>query len=388
MSDVVLQGSLGSFKLPDVLTFVSTSRRSGTLTLRGEARESYVFFQNGALVYAGSNSEHFRLSAILLRKKRISREQQELIDALMRREGRRFGQIAIQEGVLTEAQLKDFLKVQVSEILYDSFVWPAGTFSFEEELALPSYAVTIAVDLSNLIMEGARRIEEWEQCVRLLPDKEMIFRVVSDPAEEKITLTAEEWKILFLINGRRTLEELCQDAQEDAFHVYRVVYGLFGNKLIEVAEAPSREPASVADETMRQGTPAFGFDSTVREAPDDTSLLVSSEGRLLSYRDVVKPTVAQLVMTMGATVDTVFPLIDSEYLLGRHHESSIPLVDPGVSGFHARIYRGPDGYAIEDLKSRNGTWVNSERVFHAVLSHGDVLRLGATELRYEVLFRG
>ncbi|MEO8036188.1 MAG: DUF4388 domain-containing protein, partial [Acidobacteriota bacterium] len=233
MSDVVLQGSLGSFKLPDVLTFVSTSRRSGTLTLQGESRESYVFFQNGALVYAGSNAEHFRLSAILLRKKRISREQQELIDALMRREGRRFGQIAIQEGVLTETQLKDFLKVQVSEILYDSFVWPTGTFSFAEQQALPSYAVTIAVDLSNLIMEGARRIEEWEQCVHLLPDKEMIFRVVSDPSEEKITLTADEWKILFLINGRRTLEELCQDAQEDSFQVYRVVYGLFGNKLIE-----------------------------------------------------------------------------------------------------------------------------------------------------------
>ncbi|MEO8036632.1 MAG: FHA domain-containing protein, partial [Acidobacteriota bacterium] len=164
--------------------------------------------------------------------------------------------------------------------------------------------------------------------------------------------------------------------------------GLFGNKLIEVVEAPGREASGLADETMRQGAPAFGFDSTVRETPDDTSLLVSSEGRLLSYRDVVKPTVAQLVLTTGETAGTVFPLIDSEYLLGRHRESSIPLADPGVSGFHARIYRGPDGYAVEDLKSRNGTWVNGERIFHAVLSHGDQVRLGASELRYEVLFRG
>jgi hypothetical protein len=388
MSEAVLQGSLSSFKLPEVLTFLSTTRRTGTLTLHGDERESYVFFQNGAVVYAGSNAEQFRLSAILLRKKRISREQQELIDALMRREGRRFGQIAIQEGVLTEAQLKDFLKVQVSEIVYDSFVWPGGTFTFTEELTLPSHAVTIAVDLSNLIMEGARRIEEWEQCLRLLPDKDMIFHVVSNPSEEKITLTADEWKILFLINGRRTLEELCHDAQEDAFHVYRLVYGLYGNKLIEVAAASNDEVFGLADETMRQGAPIFSGESTVREAPDDTSLLVPSEGRLLSYRDVVKPTVAQLVMTTGDSKGTVLPLIDSEYLLGRQRESSIVLADPGVSGFHARIYRGPDGYAVEDLKSRNGTWVNEERVFHAVLRHGDILRLGGTELRYEVLFSG
>ena len=64
------------------------------------------------------------------------------------------------------------------------------------------------------------------------------------------------------------------------------------------------------------------------------------------------------------------------------------LTDLGVSGHHARIYRGPDGYAIEDLKSRNGVWVNGTRVFHSQLAHGDQLRLGATELRFELLFEG
>ena len=78
----------------------------------------------------------------------------------------------MQQGLLTEEQLRDFLKVQVSEILYDCFVWPGGTFAFIDGIDLPPYAVTISIDLSNLIMEGARRIEEWEECVRLLPDSE------------------------------------------------------------------------------------------------------------------------------------------------------------------------------------------------------------------------
>src|SRR5436305_330367 len=230
----VLNGNLTAFKLPEVLTFLSMTRKTGTLTLNNENREAYVFYNDGALIYAGSNQEPFRLGAILLRKRRITREQAEQIDQSMRRDGGRFGLIAVQQGAITEAQLRDFLKVQVSEIIYDCFVWNGGDFAFSGEMALPPHAVTIAVDLANLIMEGARRIEEWEQCLRLLPDKSVIFRVVSNPSEEKITLSADEWKILFLINGARTLEELCHDADEDPFHVYRVVYGLFANKLIEI----------------------------------------------------------------------------------------------------------------------------------------------------------
>src|SRR5207237_7995081 len=130
--------------------------------------------------------------------------------------------------------------------------WDGGAFEFRGEMALPPHAVTISVDLANLIMEGARRIEEWEQCVRLLPDKTIIFRVVSNPSEEKITLTADEWKILFMINGARTLEELCHDADEDPFHVYRVVYGLYASKLIE-SVPPRDESDSGAQKPVKIG---------------------------------------------------------------------------------------------------------------------------------------
>ncbi|HVR39481.1 MAG TPA: FHA domain-containing protein, partial [Thermoanaerobaculia bacterium] len=248
-----------------------------------------------------------------------------------------------------------------------------------------------------LIMEGARRIEEWEQAVRLLPDKSVVFRVVTQPKDEKITLTADEWKILFLINGQRTLEELCNDAGEDSFHVYRVVFGLQANKLIEPMPRESVDKdttgkmrplsASAPDDTMRQGSPRFGAESTIHEVDDDTSLLVSSEANL-SYSDVVRPTVAQIVLNSGEDAGVIIPLIEPEYLLGRSRDNTIQFNDLGISGFHARIYRGSEGFIIEDLKSRNGTSINGTRVFHATLKNGDRIRLGATELIYEVLFDG
>jgi hypothetical protein len=391
----VLQGDASAFRLPEVLTFLSTTRKSGTFTFVNGAREARLFFDDGALVYASSNQEHFRLGAILLRKKKITRDQRDQIDALMQRDGGQFGQLCVQSGVMTDADLRDSLKIQVSEIVFDAFVWDGGTFSFVQETSLPSHAVTISIDLTNLIMEGARRIEEWEQCAKLLPDPGMIFRVVATPRDEKITLTAEEWKILFMINGQRTIAELCEASEDDVLQVYRLLYGLCANKLIEVVGERSRDDtgtgsreavttAMTADATIRQTSPKFGSESTIQDEPgDDTNLLLASEERLLSYSDMVRPTVAQLKVDHDGTV---IPLTDSEYLLGRHRENNIQLTDPGVSGFHARIYRGPEGYVIEDLKSRNGTWLNGARVYVATLTSGDRVHLGQIDLIYEVLF--
>ena len=171
--------------------------------------------------------------------------------------------------------------------------------------------------------------------------------------------------------------------EDEAFNVYRVVYGLYASKLIE----PVSGEASIADDTIKQPVMSFGGDSTVTDLGDDTNLLVSSEARL-SYHDVVKKTLAQLTVTAGDESGKVFPLSESEHHIGRLYDNDVLLTDLGVSGHHARVYRGPDGYAIEDLKSRNGTWLNGARVFHSQLAHGDTLRLGATDMKFEVLFEG
>jgi hypothetical protein len=394
MTEVVLQGSLASFKLPNVLTLLSGAKKSGTLMLAGYGRHSYVLFSNGSLVYAGSDQEKFRLGALLVRKKKITRDQQQDIDATMRRQGGRFGQIAIQKGILTDEEIHESLKVQVSEVVYDAFVWTEGSFRFSEDLQLPDYAVTIAVDLSNLMMEGARRIEEWEKAVHLLPDENVVFRVVSVPKDDKITLSADEWKVLFLVNGQRTLAELVTEAEDDALNVYRIIYGLQANRLIEPIQPPSsaddtsrltdEKPIPVQEDTLKQRLGSFNPDSTVHDADDDTELLTSTEARL-SWSDVIKPFVAQMTISNGDVSGLVVALSESEYSLGRQRDNAIHISDLGVSGYHARIFRTAEGYAIEDLKSRNGIWINGGRIFHATLRNGDQVRIGATDLKYEVL---
>jgi hypothetical protein len=404
MREGVLNGSLVAFKLPDVLTFLSASKKTGTLRLTSGDRTSRVLFSGGSVIFAASDQQKLRLGAILLSKKRITKEQHARIEALMRSAQGRFGELAIEEGLFNEERLHDFLKVQSSEVIYDAFIWHDGEFEFYEELEMPEYAVTISIDLANLIMEGARRIAQWEEADRLLPDDAVIFRVVSAPKDDKITLTADEWQVLFLVNGQRTLNELVRDSEQDALEVYRIVYGLQANKLIEpFSPTPSLNDTNrvtgsgatpvVQDDTVREAeeeeTPWAAADATVREAPvpdaDDTSLLITDQRRL-SYSEVVRPVVAQLTIADGVSGGTVIPLTADEYTIGRLRENTIHLSDLGVSGHHARIFRAIDGYVIEDMKSRNGTWVNGTRVFHATLQNGDILRLGATDLKYEVLY--
>ena len=226
VSNASLAGNLAVFKLPDIFTFLATARNTGMLTLASGEHEAYVFFRAGQIVYAASSQESLRLGSILLRKKKITREQAAAIDDAIVHGGGRFGEVAVEQRVLSQEQIDEFLKVQVAEVVFDAFVWREGTFAFYDGFDLPAHAVTITIDLANLIMEGARRIAEWEHCIALLPDSQVVFRVVSDPQTEKITLSLEEWKILFLINGQRTLEDLCRDVDDEAFNVYRVVYGL------------------------------------------------------------------------------------------------------------------------------------------------------------------
>ena len=73
-------------------------------------------------------------------------------------------------------------------------------------------------------------------------------------------------------------------------------------------------------------------------------------------------------------------------IIGRADDCQVTLFDPSVSRQHARIIVDDRCAIIEDLKSRNGVWLNGTRVYQAVLQQGDALRLGATDLIYEILF--
>jgi pSer/pThr/pTyr-binding forkhead associated (FHA) protein len=97
---------------------------------------------------------------------------------------------------------------------------------------------------------------------------------------------------------------------------------------------------------------------------------------------------ASLLVVSGKNAGDFYLLRDDPVVVGRGDRCPIQIVDEAVSRRHLRVR--PDGepgaYAVEDLESANGTWVNDRRIdAPAALSDGDILRLGGTEIMYSAI---
>jgi hypothetical protein len=71
-----------------------------------------------------------------------------------------------------------------------------------------------------------------------------------------------------------------------------------------------------------------------------------------------------------------------EITIGRQADSTILVPDAAVSRRHAKIVRTPEGLLLVDDGGRNGLFVNGERVTHRLLSSGDVVRVGHTDMEF------
>jgi DNA-binding NarL/FixJ family response regulator len=91
-----------------------------------------------------------------------------------------------------------------------------------------------------------------------------------------------------------------------------------------------------------------------------------------------------VVTSDGPLKGRVLVVDADEQILGRRSTSDLVLDDPHVSRAHAAIRKAAGAVLIEDLKSTGGTWVNDEQVVgSAALKHGDVVKFGNVETRFE-----
>jgi DNA-binding winged helix-turn-helix (wHTH) protein len=85
------------------------------------------------------------------------------------------------------------------------------------------------------------------------------------------------------------------------------------------------------------------------------------------------------------TADHDFPLVEGETVIGRAQDAAIRIESAGVSRHHARIVVSGDRASVEDLGSKNGTYLNGERVTRACPLHdGHEIRLGPVTLTFRI----
>ena len=395
----ILEGDLSKIEVPDLLTFLNMGHRTGVLALERSEQETKLFFRDGRPVYATSTRDDLRLGSMLVRMGKVQADVLEKVLSGPRKPGR-IGHALLAENVLSEAELASLLKVQVSEVIFDTFAWRAGVFSFWDGVPPPSTAVTLDMDLQNLLMEGVRRIDERDRLSEVFPDLEMAVEAVANPERVKhsVTLTPDEWKVFFLVDGRRSLADICRlVANPDDLATLQILHNLVLAKFVAVAPpvpVPAAQTAVAADprgtHKLHDGKPvvpappvAVEFAAVVRPRPEDDTREIVTPKAVQYLGHVGKVTVSRLTLVVAGK-ETSFPLTRDTYTLGRHRNNDIVISDPKVSSFHARLDRSPEGFLLVDLKSRNGSYVNGERIESAQLNTGDEVRLGPALIAYKV----
>ena len=180
------------------------------------------------------------------------------------------GQIYIHEGRIVHAQVED---LSGEEAVYQLAIWSKGEFFFETGAAVASN--TITKTNTNLLMEAARRLDEWRVLQKKVPSMELVPEfVIPEGREGQINLNTSEWLILSKIDGRRSIKAIANASSHSTFDACKILYGLIATNLIrlkEPATAPPSRPAPPAPAPPQTGTAAstssaMGTGSTARTA--------------------------------------------------------------------------------------------------------------------------
>jgi hypothetical protein len=178
---MAFQGSLKELPLPDIIQLVSVSGKTGVFSLR--------------------------------------------------RNGDSTGEIYLRGGQIVHAHVGD---LQGEEAMYELAIWPEGEFVFtpgqETELT------TIQKSNTNLLMEAARRIDEWQILSKRIPSTRLVPVFTQRAATTSVSLTPQEWALICKIDERRTIEEVAIGLDMSPFDACKLLYGLITSGLVTLNE--------------------------------------------------------------------------------------------------------------------------------------------------------
>ena len=258
---MALKGNLRDFSTTQLLNLIHLARKTGALTIQVPAGVTTLFFREGKLVQAtGGRDGH--LASVLARAGKLTEEQAKIIRSRSgTKTDKELGMLLINAGHVTQKGIVNSIRNDVLETVYGLFTWSDGMFHFEPNQLPSDDAITVPIDLENIILEGSRRVKEWERLQDELPDLNMALRFTDRPQAQlrNINLSVDEWRVISYINPRNSIKQIAQRIGMDDFQIRKIIYGLLQAGLVEMLEpegAPVRRTSSPAMESVMSRPPA------------------------------------------------------------------------------------------------------------------------------------
>ncbi|MHB1222935.1 MAG: DUF4388 domain-containing protein [Gemmatimonadaceae bacterium] len=258
---MAIEGPLRELGIHDVFQLLDLSRKTGALRVTSGLRdnEGTVYFDAGQVVYAAVRSNPHPLGAMLVRSGRIT--EAELARARARqaeeRDGRRLGQLLVDDGFISARELDRQLRLQIEAVVFELLSWREGFFSFvEQNVAEMPAEATVRISAESLLMEAARRIDEWSGIADRVPSLDVVpvLTSVDDAAtagaaagataddRPPLDLRLEEWEVLAAVDGARDLRTIATVLGRSEFDVAKCAAELVRARVLDV-----RTPRAMGD---------------------------------------------------------------------------------------------------------------------------------------------
>src|SRR5687768_11054489 len=256
---MAIKGSLKEASLPDVIQLLFLGRRTGCLALADRHNFGTIYLDEGQITFASIVNRRDRLGDLLIRKGRITAEQlQQAIAAQEDDREHKLGEILVGLGTMTRAELEEYMRIQIEEAVYYLFTWTSGTFNFEAGVRPESEDFLVRISPEALLLEGARRVDEWSLIEKKIPSFDLIFSVDQDHIGHSApTLSLEQQRLLPLIDGSRDVQQIIDESGLVEFEVGKALYGLitagFAHRVGTSAAAPPKANDSRVEEHRNLG---------------------------------------------------------------------------------------------------------------------------------------
>jgi tetratricopeptide (TPR) repeat protein len=250
---MAIEGPLRELGVHDVFQLLDLTRKTGALRVRSSLRDNdgVVHFQNGRVVGASMRDESHRLGTMLVQAGRITEEELSRALAIQANspERKRLGEILVSMGAIAPRQLESQVRRQVETVVFELLSWSEGYFSFEEgEAAVDAVPAGVGLSAEALLMEAARRIDEWARMADRIPDANVVPALAAGDGDHAATLELRphEWQVLAAVDGSANLRAIARSVGLSEFEAARVIYGLLSTGVVELALAPVAEMAEDA----------------------------------------------------------------------------------------------------------------------------------------------
>jgi hypothetical protein len=235
---MALKGDLHDFSTTQLLNLISLARKTGTLTIEG-SQVAQMAFRDGKLVLANMGENSNSLAYVLEDAGILTHQQGEVIRTKASgTSDKQLGHLLIKAGYVTQGDIIQSVRRHTLDVVFRLFTWVEGLFRFDANTIPPSDRITVPIDLESVIMEGSRRLKEWEVLQEELPDLDVSLRFSDRPNSRlrNINLTVEEWRVVSFVSPKNSIRQIAEAINLNEFQIRRIVYGMIQAGLVEIIE--------------------------------------------------------------------------------------------------------------------------------------------------------